>query len=383
MSTSGFSFDFSDRIQKVAPSKTTQIFALAESRRRQGHAIINLAVGEPDFETPSPIIEATRKALAEGITRYGPVAGIPQLRQRLAECFDGYDEGNILITNGAKQALFALFQVLLQAGDEIIIPAPCWVSFTEQVKLSGATPVLVETENGRLDLEGLENALTTNTRAILINTPNNPTGAVYDPTELAQVADLASRYGLFLIADEAYHAFTYDGRSHTRLFDLCEDKTRVITVRSFSKHYNMTGYRLGYVVAHADVISALIRLQGHLSGNVCSFAQHGALAALEMSQDIVDQRRATLEQRRNLALELASSLFPCQPPHGAFYLFVDVSKVLAPNQNDTDLCLDLLKNAGVAVVPGSSFFGPGHLRISFGASEAELRNGFKKIKEVL
>lgn len=374
---------FSSRIDAVTPSRTTQVFEKAEILRRQGRDIINLAVGEPVFETPRPIIEATRKALADQVTRYGPVAGIGPLRERLASQFNGYGTQNILITNGAKQALYTLFQTLVQRGDEVIIPRPCWVSFTEQVKLAGAEPVLVDTVQHQLDPRQIEQAIGPHTRVILINTPNNPTGAVYAPEALAEVARIAARNGLYLIADEAYHAFVYDGRRHTRLWDVAEDPTRVITVRSFSKHYNMTGYRLGYVAAHRDVISALTRLQSHLTGNVCSFAQHGALAALEMNQDIVETRRADLEQRRDLTLALISSHFPCNRPAGAFYLFANVANALKPGETDTDLCVRLLDRTGVALVPGEAFFGPGHVRISFGAPAEDLQHGFKKIVEAL
>lgn len=375
--------EFTRRIQDVSPSRTTQVFELAENLRRQGRDIINLAVGEPVFETPRPIIEATRKALADQKTRYGPVAGIGPLREHLASEFKDYGTENILITNGAKQALYTLFQTLVQQGDEVIIPRPCWVSFTEQVKLAGAEPVLVDTVQDQLDPRQIEQAIGPNTRAILINSPNNPTGAVYPPEALADVARIAARNGLYLIADEAYHAFIYDGRRHTRLLDVAEDPARVITVRSFSKHYNMTGYRLGYVAAHRDVISALTRLQSHLCGNVCSFAQHGALAALEMNQDIVETRRADLEQRRDLTLALISSHFPCNRPAGAFYLFANVTAALKPGETDADLCVRLLDRTGVALVPGEAFFGPGHVRISFGAPAEDLQLGFKKIVEAL
>jgi aspartate aminotransferase len=374
---------FSNRIEMVSPSRTNEIFGLADTLRRQGRDIISLAVGEPDFKTPEPIIEATRKALADQVTRYGPVAGMPTLRERLAAQFAGYTAANILITNGAKQALYALFQALLQPAAEIIIPRPCWVSFTEQVKLAGARPVLVDTVQGCLDPDLVRQAVTAQTRAILINTPNNPTGAVYDEETLKAVAKIAADHSLYLIADEAYHIFTYDGQPHRRLFDLAPDPRRVITVRSFSKHYNMTGYRIGYVAAHAEVITALTRLQSHLCGNVCSFAQHGALAALEMDQTIVENRLAALERRRNLALELIAPLFRCYRPTGAFYIFADVSAALKAGQTDTDLCRHLLDRAGVALVPGEAFFGPRHVRISFGAPEGDLQRGIQKMKEVL
>jgi aspartate aminotransferase len=375
---------FSDRIGSVGESNTTQIFALAQTLRRQGREIISLAVGEPDFTTPAPILAATQDALAAQHTRYGPVAGELLLRSRLAEPFAGYDADNIILTNGAKQALFSLFQVLCDPGDEVIIVRPCWVSFTEQVKLAGGRPVLVDAgAHFQLDPERIRQAIGARTRVILINTPNNPTGAVYTASAIAETARLAAERDLFLIADEAYHAYTFDGRPHVTAWELARDRRKIITVRSFSKHYNMTGFRVGYVAAEKTVIQALTRLQSHSTGNVCTFAQYGALAALQMDQSVVAQRKAVLERRRDLAYALTRELFDCAPGQGAFYLFPDVSGQLRGGETSADLAGRLLSDAGVAIVPGEAFHGPGHLRISFGVDETMLQRAFDKIKEVL
>ncbi len=372
-----------DRLQAVDESKTSRIFGLARQLRRQGNDIVSLAVGEPDFETPAPVIDATRRALTAQATRYGPVAGLEALRSDLAADFDGYGPENILITNGAKQALYSLFQVLCNPGDEVILSRPCWVSFTEQIKLAGGHPVLVDTVDHQLDTQAIERAVTDRTRILLINTPNNPSGAVYSAEALAEAARIARRYDLYLIADEAYQAFVFDDRCAKRLFDLCSDRQRLITVRSFSKTYAMTGYRLGYVAGPEAVVSGLSKLQSHLSGNVCTFAQHGALAALKMDQGLVRQRCAILQQRRDLTFSLARDLFECVKPQGAFYLFPNVEPYLRHNETSEDLVMRLLKEAGVAVVPGEAFHQPGHLRISFGAGEADLRAGFERIKNAL
>ena len=375
---------FAARIGMVSESRTTRIFALAQALRRQGREIISLAVGEPDFPTPAPIIAATRQALADQHTRYGPVPGEAALRSRLAEPFEGFQAENIILTNGAKQALFSLFQVLCNDGDEIVIPRPCWVSFTEQVKLAGGRPVLADTgPDFQIDPDALRHAVTPRTRAIVINTPNNPTGAVYGREALTEVGRIAAGHRLYLIADEAYHAFTYDGRPHVCARDVCADRERVITVRSFSKHYNMTGFRIGYVAAAGPIIQALARLQSHSTGNVCTFAQYGALAALEMDQAVVARRRALLQQRRDRALALAAPLFKCAGGQGAFYLFADVSACLREDETSEDLAMRLLDEAGVAVVPGEAFHGPGHVRISYALAEEDLRRAFAKIKEAL
>jgi aspartate aminotransferase len=371
------------RVAAVGESGTTRVFSLAQKLRQQGHDIISLAVGEPDFDTPETVIAATCRALEAQATRYGPVAGEPLLRQRLAEGFKGYTADNILITNGAKQALYALFQVLCDPGDEIIVPRPCWVSFPEQIRLAGGCPVLVDTRDHQLDPEAIGKAVGPRTRAILVNTPNNPSGAVYSADALLAVGRIAAAHKIFLVADEAYHAFTYDGRSHVRLFDAAPDSGSVITVRSFSKHYSMTGFRVGYVAADRQVIEPLARMQSHLSGNVCTFAQQGALAALDLPAAFVQGRCAILQQRRDVAFVYASALFGCVRPQGAFYLFADIRPCLRKDETSTDLALRLLQTAGVAVVPGEAFGCPGFIRISFGAAEEKLHNGFERIKKAL
>jgi aspartate aminotransferase len=378
-----FKPEFAQRIQAVGESKTTRVFSQANELRRQGRQIISLAVGEPDFETPPPVIAATQRALADQQTRYGAVAGLDELRRRLAAGFPSYGPQNIIVTNGAKQALYAIFQLLCDPGDEIILPQPCWVSFTEQIKLAGGRPVTVDTVDHQLDPEAIQAAVTPRTRAILVNSPNNPTGAVYPKALLAAVARIAEEHHLYIISDEAYHAYVYDGHRHVPMGEVVTDRRQVITVRSFSKQYNMTGFRLGYVAAEERIIQALTKLQSHLCGNVCTFAQHGALAALEMDQTIVEQRRKTLQMRRDLAYGHACRLFDCVKPQGAFYLFADVSRHLRKDETSAALAVRLLEQAGIAVVPGEAFGGPGHIRISFGSSETELDTAFKKLKEVL
>lgn len=374
----------STRLSAVSESKTTRISSLAQQLQQQGRQIISLAVGEPAFATPEAIIQATQTALAKQQTRYGPVPGEPALRSRIAQQFTGLGPENIIVTNGAKQALFSLFQILCDPGDEVIIAKPCWVSFTEQVKLAGGRPVLVATDSQfQLDPDAFRHAVSPRTKAILVNSPNNPTGAVYEADALRAIAQMAAERGLYLISDEAYHAYTFDGRKHLALADLTPDATRVITVRSFSKQYNMTGFRVGYVAAARTTIDALTRLQSHTTGNVCTFAQNGALAALEMNQAVVDQRKSELQQRRDRAYTLTSELFGCVRGQGAFYLFPDVRPHLRNNETSHDLAARILDEAGVAVVPGEAFHGPGHIRISFGIDEASLVTAFEKIKEVL
>ena len=373
----------SDKIQSTAGSKTVAFTGIIEQHRQQGRAVIDLAVGEPHFDTPAEVIAATKKALDAQKTRYSPVNGLSELRIRLAEQFSGYDIDNILITNGSKQALFMIFQVICDPADEVIIPIPYWVSFIEQVKLAGGKPVPVTTKNHQLDCDAIERAITPRTKAILINSPNNPSGAVYPEADLQKIARLSDDHNLFIVADEAYNAFVYDGHVCTSMFDIESARNRVIVTRSFSKSASMTGFRVGYIAAPEEIIAALSKLQSHLSGNVCTFAQYGALAALSLDNHLLSARLSDLQQKRDRAFEVVSTLFDCTKPQGAFYLFPDVSTVLKNNETSAALAEQILKQAGVAVVAGEAFGMAKHLRISFAVAEKNLRNGLEQIAEVL
>ncbi len=373
----------SDKIQSIAGSQTVAFTALIQELRLEGKEVIDLAVGEPQFDTPAAVIDATKNALDAQKTRYSPVNGLSELRTRLAAQFSGYDIDNILITNGSKQALFMIFQVICDPADEVIIPMPFWVSFIEQVKLAGGKPVPVATKDHQLDDEAIERAITPRTKAILINSPNNPSGAVYPMADLQKIARLAADHNLFIVADEAYEAFVYDGCKHASLFDIEAVRNRIIVTRSFSKSYSMTGFRIGYVTAATPIIGALSKIQSHLTGNVCTFAQYGALAALSLDGHLLSARQSELQQKRDMAFQYVSKLFGCIKPQGAFYLFPDVSTVLKNDETSEALAEHLLKQAGVAVVAGAAFGMAKHLRISFAVSEENLKNGLEQIAEVL
>jgi len=373
----------SDRINSVEESRTVQFTRLLQHLRRQGRDVIDLAVGELYLNTPPPVIEATKRALDDGRTRYGIVSGIQELKSGLARQFEGYDDGNIIISNGSKQCLFSIFQVLCNPSDEVIIPRPYWVSFPQQVKIAGGIPVFVDTRNHQLDCEAIERAISTRTRAILINSPNNPTGAVYSGKELGKIARMAHEHDLYMIADEAYGVFVYDGMQAESLFDFKMIRDRLVVIRSFSKAYSMTGFRIGYMAAPSEIITAVGRLQSHLTGNVCTFAQYGALAALDMDESVFAGWRNELEKKRDYAYSRTKKLFQCPKPRGAFYLFPAVWQHLKEGMTAVDLAARLLENYGVAVVPGEAFGMPGHIRISYAVSDENLERGFKKIAEAL
>ena len=373
----------SKRIQGVEGSKTARFIPLMAALRQKGRQVISLAIGEPEFDTPDPVIEATKQALDRQQTRYSEIPGLAALREALADHFEGCRAENIVIFNGSKQALYTIFQTICDPGDQVILPVPCWVSFTEQVRLAGGQPVLVPTRDHQLDIAAIAAAITDRTRAILINSPNNPTGAVYPRRDLEQIARLAVEHDLILVADEAYDFFVYDRLPCASLFDFTQIRDRLIVTRSFSKHYAMTGFRLGYAVAPKAMAEAMVRLHSHTTGNVCTFAQYGALAALSMDDGLLIRRRAELQQKRDLAVEMIADLFPCIRPQGAFYLFPDISAHLQAGETSGDFAARILEQTGVAVVPGEDFGMDGHVRICFAAPQAQLLEALKRIREVL
>ena len=375
--------NLSARIQKIEGSKTARFIPLLEKMRRAGRSVVSLAIGEPVVDTPEAVIAATIKALQQQKTRYSEMAGIKALRAALAARFENCGPENIVVFNGSKQALYAAFQSLCNPGDQVIIPVPCWVSFPEQVRLAGGEPVFVPTVDHQLDVEAIRSAVNERTRAILINSPNNPTGAVYPRRELERIAELAVAHDLYIIADEAYSYFVYDNLPYTSFYDLEAVRERLIVTRSFSKHYAMTGFRVGYAVAPKEMAAAMVRLHSHLTGNVCTFAQYGALAALDMDEQVLARGRADLQRKRELAFDQVRELFPCIRPQGAFYLFPDISDHLRKNEHSGDFAARILETAGVAVVPGEDFGMDGHVRICFAAPEEQLKEAFKRIREVL
>lgn len=380
-----------DRIHEIEESKSVGLAAIVASLRAEGREIISLNVGEPDFPTPDSIIKATKKALDENKTRYSLVQGIKELRQGIAKKVtrdNNYEVTyeNIILGNGSKHILYNIFQTIINPGEEVIIPSPFWVTFPESVKLAGGVPVFVPTKDLQLDLEAIENAITEKTKAIIINTPNNPTGAVYPKEDLQKVVDLAEKYDFFIIADEAYEMLTFDNVPHVAMASLGEKAfNRTLTVQSFSKSYCMTGFRVGYLVGPAEIVEGMNKLQSHLSGNNCTFAQYGALEALEIDQSELKSMINDLQKRRDLAYKLCKEIFPNTiKPEGAFYLYPSIKEFLGDKfKTDEDLAKHILMEAGVAILPGSFFGTDGYLRFSFAGSEENIQRAFEQIKAVL
>ncbi len=381
---------FSNRTLDVAESETLALSNKATQLRQSGKDIISLLEGEPDLPVPEAVIKATQEALRAGRTRYSASTGLPELKESLARKLLRDNNipaspADILIANGAKQVIYELLQALCEMGDEVLIPSPCWVTFPEAVRLAGARPVLVPTtETHQLDLDALSRAVTPVTRVIILNSPNNPTGAVYDEPSLRALFTLAVQHDLTIISDEAYESLVYDGKRHVSVAALGKEAmARTVTVQTFSKSFAMTGFRVGYMAGPSELVGTVARIHSHMTGNACTFAQHGALAALSLGEDHRRRWRTEHQLRRDTAFVLGARLFDCKKPEGGLFLFADVRRHLGKTfQTSAQLAEHFLK-AGVAVVPGSAFGREGFLRLSFTAPEAALRQAFWRLEKAL
>jgi len=390
----------SERARAISPSPTLAIDARAKEMKAQGIQVINFGAGEPDFDTPQHIKEAAVAALAAGLTKYTPVDGIRELKEAIAAKFYrdnglNYTPDEIVVSVGAKHSLYNAIQVLCDEGDEVIIPAPYWVSYVEQVKLAGALPRVVRTSlaNGfKLTPEELRVALGPRTRLLILNSPSNPTGAVYSRRELEALAEVALSAGLTIIADEVYEKLVYDNHRHVSIASVApEVKARTVVINGVSKAYAMTGWRIGYLGAPREVARAITRLQSHSTSNPTSVAQAAALAALNGPQEPVQEMLAAFARRRVYILERLQALpgVVCPAPGGAFYVFPDFSAYFGKAYrgkriaNSTDLAQILLEEAQVAVVPGVAFGDDNCIRFSYATSRATIGEGLDRLTRVL
>lgn len=383
----------SERAQQLTPSSTLAITAKAKELRQHGHDVIGLGAGEPDFNTPEHILQAAEEAIRAGHTKYTASGGIPELKNAIADKFrqdNGlhYEPDQIVVTVGAKHALYNLFQAMLDPGDEVIIPAPYWVSYIEQVKLAGGIPVIVEgTEEQRFKItpDQLRAAITDRTRAFLINSPSNPTGMVYTEEELRALGEVCLERDVVIISDEIYEHLIYGDEKHVSIASLGQDFYRnTIVINGVSKTYSMTGWRIGYAAGDARVIKAMAGLASHSTSNPTSIAQYAAIAALTGTQEPVETMRAAFKERRDYVVKRLSEIpgFRILPPQGAFYAFVNVrSAADASPFGDVDAWVKaLLDEEKVAVVPGSAFGSADHIRISYATSMEQLRKAMDRIQ---
>jgi aspartate aminotransferase len=390
----------SERVRRVGMSATLAVSDRAKKLRAEGVDVLNFSVGEPDHPTPEGVKEAGKKAIDANLTKYTASAGVIELRAAIANKL-GRDNGleyapeQILVSPGAKACLYFAAMALFDEGDEVIIPSPYWVSYPEQVKLAGATPVYVRTDPGddfRVDPDRVRAAITGKTKAIFLNYPSNPTGACLDTDNLQGLADLCVEHDLVVLADEIYEEMLYDGRRFVSIASLGpEIKERTVVINGVSKSFSMTGWRIGYAAASPEIISAMSRIQSHSTSNATSISQWAALEALESAGADVQRMVADFAQRRDAMHELVERLpgVTCSKPAGAFYLFPDVSSLFGSRAGERtietaqDFAIYLLDTAAVAVVPGEGFGAPEHVRLSYAASLDRIREGMARIEQAV
>ncbi|ELY52336.1 pyridoxal phosphate-dependent aminotransferase [Natronococcus jeotgali] len=375
--------EFTDRLTRVEPSATLAISALATELENEGADVVDLSVGEPDFPTPENVVEAGKDAMDAGHTGYTTSAGILELREAIAEKLadDGLEHGTdeIIVTPGAKQALYEIVQALVQDGDEVVLLDPAWVSYEAMVKMAGGSLSRVDLSETEFQLEpaleDLEAAVSDDTELLIVNSPSNPTGAVYSDDALEGVRDLAVEHDVTVISDEIYKEITY-GVEPTSLGTLEGMADRTVTVNGFSKAYSMTGWRLGYFAGPEELIDQAGKLHSHSVSSAVNFVQHAGIEALENTDEAVDEMVADFAERRDLVVDLLEGHdVDVAVPDGAFYMMLPVA------EDDQEWCEGALEDAHVATVPGSAFGTPGYARISYAASEERLQEGIERLAD--
>ena len=389
----------SNRLQRLAPSATLAMSQKSAEMKAQGIDVINMSVGEPDFNTPDHIKEAAKESVDQNFSRYSPVPGYPELRKAIVKKLKeenglDYQMSEILVSNGAKQSVCNTVMALVNPGDEVIIPAPYWVSYPQMVLLAGGNPVIVEAgfeQNFKMTPEQLEAAITPKTRLLILCSPSNPTGSVYSKAELEGLANVIKRHDdLFVLADEIYEHINYVGR-HESIAQFEGMKERSIIVNGVSKAYAMTGWRIGYIAAPEWIVKGCNKLQGQYTSGPCSVSQKAAEFAYTSSQECVEQMRQAFERRRDLIVRLAKEIpgLEVNVPEGAFYLFPKCSSFYGKSDgektinNSTDLALYLLEKGHVATVGGDAFGDPDCFRMSYATSDENIIEAMRRIKEVL
>lgn len=385
--------NISDRVKTLTPSSTLAISAKANELKKEGYDVIGLGVGEPDFNTPQYIIDAAIQAMNDGLTKYTPAGGINELKQAIINKFNtdhdlSYSPEEIIVTSGAKHALFTLFQVILNPGDEVIVPAPYWVSYPEQIKLASGKPVIIHTDektNFKLSAEQLEKSITEKTKGIIINSPSNPTGLMYTKDELQAIGDVCVKHNLMIISDEIYEKLIYTNEDHYSIAQLSEEiKKRTIVINGVSKSHAMTGWRIGYAAGPCEIIKQMTGHASHATSNPTTISQYAALAAYNNQTNSVTEMNTVFSERLNTFYELITDIpgIECIKPSGAFYIFPNVAKAVKHNGYESvdDWVEALLEEEKVAIVPGSGFGAPENVRLSYATSLDLLEEAAKRIK---
>ncbi|MGD1153750.1 MAG: pyridoxal phosphate-dependent aminotransferase [Syntrophales bacterium] len=388
------------RISTIKPSPTLAITAKANALKAEGRDVISFGAGEPDFDTPDHIKMAAVKAIDEGFTKYTPVDGIVELKDAIISKLSRdnqltYDRSEIVVSCGGKHTLYNLTQVLFEEGDEVIIPSPYWVSYLDMVLLSGAKPVILKTgeaEGFKILPKQLEAAITRNTKALIMNSPSNPTGAVYTARELAALAEVIAGKEMLVISDDIYEKILYDGRTFANIASIDEEvRKRTIVVNGVSKTYAMTGWRIGYAAGPEEIIKAVTKLQSQNTSNPASISQWAAVEALNGNQESVPEMVEEFRRRRDVIVEKLNAIpgVTCALPDGAFYVFPDVSSLFGRSyegqtlSNSSDFAAYLLDRANVAVIPGVDFGDDNHIRLSYATSLKNIEEGLKRINSAV
>jgi aspartate aminotransferase len=379
------------RVSDIGESVTLQITSKAKKMAKEGIDVVSFAAGEPDFDTPDFIKQAAIKALNEGFTKYTPSSGIPELREAICAKFKkdnglDYSPAQIVVSNGAKHSLYNIFQAICEAGDEVIIPAPYWLSYPAMVNMAEAKSVFVQTSaenNFKVTEKDLEAKITKKTKCLVLNSPSNPTGSLYEKSDLEMVAKLAVKHRFFVISDEIYEKLVYDGKKYVSIASLGKDiNGQTITVNGVSKSYSMTGWRIGYAAGPLEIMQAIANVQSHATSNPASISQKATLAALTGDQAFIDKMRAEFEKRRDIMVSRINRMksVSCIKPDGAFYVFCDISKLKAPA---ADIANRLLDEARIAVIPGEPFGADSFIRFSFATSQQAINKGMDRLEEWL
>ena len=382
------------RVQTLTPSSTLAITAKAKELKDQGIDVIGLGAGEPDFNTPQNILDAAVDSMNKGLTKYTPSGGLPVLKKAIIDKLQRdngltYAPKEVMVGVGAKHVLYTLFQVILDEGDEVVIPIPYWVSYPEQVKLAGGVPVYIEgtaSQNYKITAEQLRNAITEKTKAVIINSPSNPSGMIYSKEELTQLAEVAEEKDILIISDEIYEKLVYNGIKHTSIAQLSESiKARTIVVNGVAKSHSMTGWRIGYAAGNAEIINAMTDLASHSTSNATTTAQYATVEAYNGPQNTVEEMRQAFESRLEVIYPKLAAIpgFKVLKPQGAFYLLPDVSEAATKcGYESVDAFAEaLLTEANVAVIPGSGFGAPATIRLSYATSLQLLEEAVRRMDE--
>ncbi len=384
------------RVSRIAPSPTLAMTATAKAMAAQGLDVIDFSSGEPDFDTPEPVKAAAEAAIRAGFTKYTPSSGIDELRQAIIDKLQSeqglrYEKAQVLVSCGAKHSLYNVAEALLEAGDEIIIPTPYWVSYADQALLNDATPVFLPTSEASgyaINPDDLQRLVTPRTKAIIVNSPCNPTGATYDRKTLEAIATIAVRHKILIISDEIYEKVLYDDATHISIATLSpEVAAQTVIINGVSKAYAMTGWRIGYAAGPKDLLTAMGNIQSQSTSNPCSISQKAAVAALKLGGPFTEKMVVEFDQRRKVMVERLNRIpgVTCRMPEGAFYAFPNISGVLGrkgptgPITSPQELANHLLKEAHVAVVPGEPFGSQHHIRLSYATSMTAIQRGLDRV----